>query len=177
MKNIICLSVEIKREKSKAPQFYFNETMVQAMLSGLTTVYDEVFIWSCQNRLTVLAVGEHTDFLVQAFVHHRNKFKTMQLLEGELAVENFQSIITGKKWPAISSTTKLETLLKAFELSESLNSLSSRLHPIVIKGISDLQESPIVTGGRNSWQSSGKSFLSGITEIRSTDLFYRFSIN
>jgi hypothetical protein len=177
MKNIICLSIEIKREKSKAPQFYFNETMVQAMLSGLTVVYDEVFIWSCQNRLAVWAVGDHSDFLVQAFVHHRSKFKTIQLLEGDLAVDHFQSIVDGKKWPAISTITKLETILKAFELSESLNSLSQQLHPLVFKGISSLRESPVVTGSRNSWTSSGKSFLSGITEIRSTDLFYRFSIN
>lgn len=177
MEKIMCLSIEIKTEKSKAPQFCFHATMVQALLSGLSTMYSEVFFWSCGKRAAVWVVGAQTDFLVQAFMHHRDKFKTIQLLDQSMAISLFQEITSGSRWPEKSLPDKLKSLYESYDAASCMGTLGHNLQAHVLKGISSLRENPAIAGGKNSWKLPANAAWSSMVRIRSTDLFYRFSIN
>ncbi len=181
-KEIISLSVAIKKERGKGEQFQFNETMIHAILSGLSVVYDEVFIWSSKNRLGVWVVGNSSDFLVQAFLHHRNQFKSIEILEGRDSIQLLNEIALGTKWNEIGVLSKLGSLYRAHALSSELNSLGVNLQPLVVEALSILSENPSVTGSRNSWVSTSaekqsSTMSKNIVQIAFPDLFYRFSIN
>ena len=179
MKNIICLSVEIKREKSKAPQFLFNDTMVQAMLSGLSVVYDEVFMWACGRRMAIWIVGTHTDFLIQSCVHHRNKFKSIQLLVGDDAVQLMDKITNGDAWKDQNVVYKLSTLEEAYTIAEKTESIGIHLNELIRSGIDALKQLPVVSGAKNGWvkASDNSGIVSSEIDREFNSFFYRFSIN
>lgn len=179
----IALSIEIKEPKNKNDRFHFNEVMLHAVLSGLSIVYSEVFIWQTGNHLAVWVVGDNTDLLVQSFTHHRIHYKKIQLLEGEQASQLLNQIAEGKMWNDCSMVEKLESFHKAYQLSTELDCLGSTLFPLMTKGDSILRSHTFITGASNSWSYENKkgnqsnSFLSDRIQISSKDLFYRFCVN
>jgi hypothetical protein len=179
----IALVIEIKESGNKTDDFSFNNIMLLAALSGLSAVYKEVFLWPAKNHLAVWVVGNDNQLLIQAFLHHKDHFKKMQLLHGSKAEELFVSIVAGKNWNDCSTVAKLESLNQGFELSKKLECLGPLLFPMVTGGRAFLSESFMICGSRNSWSypdhksKDDNSYLSSRIQIRSKDLFYRFCVN
>lgn len=179
----IALSIEIKDSKNNNDKFHFNDIMLQAVLSGLSIVYSEVFIWQTGNHLAVWVVGDNTDLLLQSFTHHRIHYKKIQLLEGTPAQDLLEQIAGGRAWSDCSMTDKLESFHRAYQLSSELDCLGSTLFPMMSKGDSLLRNHSFITGAVNSWTFGNKkgteadSLLSEKIQISNSNLFYRFSVN
>jgi hypothetical protein len=177
------LVIEIKPSENKTEDFSFNNIMLLAILSGLSAVYKEVFLWPAKNHLAVWVVGNDDQLLIQAFLHHQPHFKKMQLLHGPRAEELFMGIVAGKQWNDCSTVAKLESLTQGFDLSKKLECLGPLLFPMVAGGQAFLSESFMICGSRNSWSFNDdkakdeNSYLSPRIQIKSKDLFYRFCVN
>jgi len=179
----IVLEIELRDNGKSKESFRFNDTMLSAAISGLSVIYEEVFIWAVDNHVAVWAVGQSSDFLLNAFLHHRKHFKKLTVKTGEEAKELFASIVNGEAWRECNVLNKLSSIENANELSTELDCLKNNLRPMVSEGLSALNNTPVICSGKNSWsrvvnqKSRKKSQKDVIMSVKSPDLFYRFCIN
>jgi hypothetical protein len=178
-KNILGLEIEIRKTKNQN-DFRFNETMVQAVLAGLSVVYDEVFIWSVNNHLGVLTTEGSPEFLYHTFTHHHSYFKKMEVMSNYQAKKFIDNACAGTIWKDCSKPAKLNSFQYAYDLSITENCVKEVLRPILESGLTALQENPIITSAQNSWhkmedESEGDTIAQ--LRIKSPNLFYRFCIN
>jgi hypothetical protein len=179
----VALSIEIKKSNNKNEKFHFNEVMLQAVLSGLSIAYQEVFIWQAGNHLAVWVVGDSADLLIHSFTHHKIHYKKVELLEGARANELLMQIAEGTAWNDCSIIDKLESFTRAYQLSSELNCLGSILFPLMTEGDSLLRTNAFILGSLNSWSHGNKigtgrdTALADKIQIDSKSLFYRFSFN
>ncbi len=175
---IIALEIEVRQYKLEDNQFVFNDTMLHALQSGLSAIYAEVFIWSFNRHLIVLAVGDQPQFLLQAFNHHNQHYKKIKILNHDKALLAVSNVVNGKSWAECNQLDKLNSIQYGIKLSGELESLGSILSPIVMECVTNLANHSVVIGSRNSW-SVGKSEerKADKVSIGLKDSFYRFCIN
>jgi hypothetical protein len=179
----IVLEIELRNTGKSKESFCFNDTMLSAAMSGLSVIYEEVFIWAVGNHIAVWAVGQDSDFLVHAFLHHREHFKKIKVKTGEEAKELFASIVNGEAWKECNLLNKLSSIESANELSADMDCLKTNLGQMVSEGLSVLTNNPVISSGKNSWsynaekKNKAKSHKDVIMSVKSPDLFYRFCIN
>jgi hypothetical protein len=177
------LVIEIRPSTNKQPLFYFNETMAQATFSGLTVVYNELFVWAVGNYFSIWAIGPNAAFLLKAFSHHQHHFKKIRLVRGDEAKQLFENIAAGEQWSECSIPSKLEALNHGYTLACELECLGNHLLPLVTAGRSLLQSHPFVTGAKYSWnfikrrQHKERHLISKTVNIKNKDIFYRFCVN
>lgn len=179
----IVLEIELKGNEKSKESFHFNDTMLSAAMSGLSVIYEEVFIWAVGNHVAVWAVGQSSDFLVRAFLHHREHFKSLKVKTGEEAKDLFASIVNGEAWKECNLLNKLSSIESANELSADMDCLKNNLGQMVSEGLSVLNNNPVISSGKNSWsynadkKSKVTANKNAIMSVQSPDLFYRFCIN
>jgi hypothetical protein len=130
----------------------------------------------------VWVVGDNSEFLLQAFMHHRDHYKKMKLATGAKAKELMQSITEGKIWSTYNVMQKLEALVRSAELSTELGCVKSNFRPMVSDSIYRLNANPIISSAQNSWSKKSPKKITRTanrpsTSLKSTNLFYRFCIN
>lgn len=178
-KEIISLEIEIRHRRA-GEDFRFNDTMLQAVLSGLNVLYEEIFIWSLSNHLAIWAVGGSSELLTRAFLHHRQHYKKIKIETGPKAERLLYDIVEGNTWIDHSSLEKLQSLEQGFALSCGQDSLGANLRPLFADGLGILKADSLVAGAKNSWHKWDGSSISNdvqVVAIKSPDLFYRFCIN
>ena len=177
-KRLSAISIEIDISAAAPGIEIFSQRTIHALLSGLSVVYEEVFIWSFRQYIIVWVVGDQADLLRSALAHHQRNFKSAEVIEGNKSIDCFMEIIDGSRWQDVSAVNKLSSLNEAYELAAKLNAVGLILTPMIANGLTKLTHHPSVTGARNSWHhAESKIKQPGIIKIRSSDMFFRFSVN
>lgn len=177
---IVSVVLEYKNTDAKGETAFLNETTILAVLSGISIVYEELFLWNCGSHILVMAFGRDVQLLQKAFDHHRNHFQKVYVLDEAESVLYFNDVIEGRLWNDSSLMEKFVRLNEAFDLADTMNTLGLRLYPIVTSGLIKMRSNPKIAGARNSWiKASLKDAIRqpGIVQIKSSDIFFRFSVN
>lgn len=175
---IMALEIEVRQYKIEDNQFVFNDTMLHALQSGLSAIYPEVFIWSFNRHLIVLAAGDQPQFLLQAFIHHNQHYRKIKILNHDKALVAVNNVVKGKSWSDCNQLDKLNSLQYGIKLSGELESLGLLLSPIVTECATNLANHSFITGSRNSWSvRKSDQRNSDKVSIGLKDSFYRFCIN
>src|SRR5258706_11237630 len=144
----IALEIEIRTYR-KRKVLCFDRSMLDVVISGLSAVYKEAFVWLVGNHLMIWVVGNSSEFLVNAFIHHSDSYKKISLVSGTDADKLFDNIVQGKMWGDCSLMIKFHTLQRAYELSTGLHCLSAILHPMVSRGLTLFNDYLLNAGIRN----------------------------
>lgn len=178
----IALLIKLNRNEKGLNEFYFNDTMLHAVSSGLSTVYSEVFVWAFKNYLAVWVTGTSSEILTKTFEHHQSHFESSKILKSKKALQLFQDIIDGDVSGRDNMIEKFETFCQGFELAMQMDSLGQSLMPTVEASMAQFTQAPIVAGFRNSWNYAEAKkkvveLVSGVVQVSRPDLFYRFCVN
>ena len=159
----------------------FDAAMISELLSNLSIVYDEVFVWSVDLHLAIWVVGSDAAFLAKTFASYRNDYERVSLQEGMSAQQLFKRIAEGKKWVDVSAMKKMETQQCAFDLANEANSIGPTLFGFITGSLSFLRSHAVIFGLRNSWSYAVSrevaSERASIVHIKSKETFYRFCAN
>lgn len=174
----MALVFEVRRENGNPD---FDTAMISEVLSSLSIVYDEVFVWSVDHHLAIWVVGKDAAFLAQTFASHRNNYERVVLQEGMGAQQLFKKIAEGKIWAEVSALKKMETQQRAFDLANEACSIGPHLFAFVTGSLSYLRTHAVIYGLRNSWSYAVSrekdAERTSIVDVKSKETFYRFCAN
>jgi len=175
---LLVLSMELKSQKDG--NFLFNEVQIQALLAGLSAVYSEAALWLMKRKLVVMVVGEKAELLVQAFMHFKNQYGSMQLLTDNEADQFIKTTLENKNLDN-KSMDKLIQLNHCQQQAIESESLGPVLSELIEKMIIRLKTEPLIAGYRNSWKYARMKSIRSRTEKAKVDVMeetlYRFGIN
>lgn len=173
---LISLALEIK--PSAGGSFSFNETMIRAIMSGLSMKYSEIFIWAAKNRLAVWVMGcSNCEVLVNAFAQMK-RFMIMKTFTDEQAVHYFHQIINGNEWKDVSPIIKLNALHVGRLIARDHGTLGPVMQLMVADGLVYLRKKECISSARNSYtRSANVKNKKQVIDIVEPDLFYRFCVN
>ncbi len=180
---IWALTIENKRSANGTQSFEFEPNFAQILLSGLHTIYAEVFVWSVNNRLALWVTGDDASFLMSAFMNHLGQFEKMQLLRGEKAQDHLSNIANGLAWQDCSMNDKLKNFKESYLYAHIHGQLGARLAPLIEENLKTQINNPLIAGWRGTRNSRKENkfneqnlLVAGI-QIESKEKFYRFCLN
>ncbi len=175
---LFALSIDLKVETSTARRFRFTETQIRAMLAGLSSIYQEVFIWPTENEIGVWVMGNNPSLMYHTFQHYNTHYNRCIVLEENDPKIFFDNIISGKNWHTINVEQKLFSLIFSKCISHEAESLGDCLTSMLEEGIDRLQANPVFEGNRNGWRYSRET--EGLCKSIKTsypEFFFHFSVN
>jgi hypothetical protein len=169
---LIGLSIALK--ESENHDAFFQDQMTHTILSALSIIYSEAFIWTMGNHMGVWVVGIDSELLVKIFLRNHIKYTDIQLVMGIKAEDLFEDIVEGRVHRTEAMELRMDSFYHGFEQSMDLNCLGPRLFPLVNNAKLLFANNMKIVGLQNS-VSSGSTSPQVICET--PGFLYRFSVN
>jgi hypothetical protein len=175
-KRIIGLSIDLK--KSKSMEGVFSDQMLHAVMSALSVIYSEAFIWSMKNNLMVWVVGTDSELLVKIFLRNHILYNDIRLYSGIKAEDLFEDCVEGRALKEENMDVRMDSLYRGFEQAMDMNCLGPMLFPLVNNAKSLFTNNMRIVGVQNAASTGQKDeWSSKITKLTTPGFLYRFSIN
>jgi hypothetical protein len=172
-RRLFMLVIDFKKT-SEEKNFILNSQMTYTLLSALSIVYDEAFIWHQQTKLILCVFGSESELLLKIFLKNHISRRNVRLFEAIKAEDFFYELIEGRLGAEESMEVRMNSFNSGFELSMEMNCLGPMLFPMVN------QAKALFTNNLKLVGLQGSAFDRGNTKVmraRTPGFLYRFSMN
>ncbi len=167
---------------SKNGVFENEENSVRVLLSGLHSMYTEVFAWSVNNHLALCVTGADVNQLLNLFFENMDYYNKIQLLRGNKALDYLWNIANDLSWQDTNPVEKLAAFKESYLYAHIHGQLGSVLSPVVEDGLNALVRNPWVAAAGYSWLQPRKKMARSALEITGVhpdtrDILLRHNLN